>query len=101
MAAKKGMKMPPGFMSEEHRRRISEAKKGTPSTSPTKFVKGFIPWNKSLKGIHLSPHSEFRKGLTPWNIGIKRGLLSDEWRARISAGCKNRIVSEETKRKLS
>lgn len=24
--------------------------------------KGFIPWNKGLKGIHLSPSTEFKKG---------------------------------------
>lgn len=26
------------------------------------FKKGHIPWNKGLKGIHLSPNSEFKKG---------------------------------------
>lgn len=26
------------------------------------FKKGLIPWNKNLKGIHLSPGSEFKKG---------------------------------------
>ena len=25
--------------------------------------KGFIPWNKGLKGIHLSPATEFKKGI--------------------------------------
>lgn len=28
------------------------------------FPKGHIPWNKGLKGIHLSPNSEFKKGRT-------------------------------------
>jgi hypothetical protein len=28
----------------------------------SKFKKGNIPWNKDLKGIHLSPKSEFKKG---------------------------------------
>lgn len=27
--------------------------------------KGFIPWNKGLKGIHLSPSTEFKKGQRP------------------------------------
>lgn len=27
-----------------------------------RFRSGFIPWNKNLKGIHLSPASEFKKG---------------------------------------
>ena len=26
------------------------------------FQKGFTPWNKGLKGIHLSPKSEWKKG---------------------------------------
>jgi hypothetical protein len=26
------------------------------------FQPGLTPWNKDLKGIHLSPHSEFKKG---------------------------------------
>lgn len=26
------------------------------------FAPGFSPWNKDLKGIHLSPQSEFKKG---------------------------------------
>jgi hypothetical protein len=26
------------------------------------FEKGHIPWNKDLKGIHLSPTTEFKKG---------------------------------------
>lgn len=27
-----------------------------------RFTKGSQPWNKGLKGIHLSPHSEWKKG---------------------------------------
>jgi hypothetical protein len=26
------------------------------------FIKGFIPWNKEKKGLHLSEESEFKKG---------------------------------------
>lgn len=26
------------------------------------FVKGMVPWNKGIKGIHLSPETEFKKG---------------------------------------
>ena len=38
-------------------------KHGT-NTGPNKtsFKKGLIPWNKNIKGIHLSPASEFKKG---------------------------------------
>lgn len=28
------------------------------------------PWNKNLKGLHLSPKTEFKKGGVPWNKGI-------------------------------
>lgn len=28
----------------------------------TSFKKGVVPWNKGLKGIHLSPKSEWKKG---------------------------------------
>ena len=28
----------------------------------TSFKKGHIPWNKGIKGIHLSPVTEFKKG---------------------------------------
>lgn len=31
------------------------------------FGDGSVPWNKNLKGIHLSPKSEFKKGMIPWN----------------------------------
>ena len=33
------------------------------------YEKGNKPWNKQLKGIHLSPGSEFKKGMPPWNKG--------------------------------
>lgn len=47
------------------------------------FKKGHTPWNKGMKGIHLSPKSEFKKGehpspktefkkgKNPWNTGTK------------------------------
>lgn len=27
-----------------------------------RFKKGHIPWNKNIKGLHLSPDTEFKKG---------------------------------------
>ncbi len=35
--------------------------------SPSQFPKGHAPWNKDLKGIHLSPESEFTAGMAPLN----------------------------------
>lgn len=41
------------------------------------FKKGSTPWNKDLKGIHLSPNSEFKKGqrvgeaVNTWRGGIQ------------------------------
>lgn len=43
------------------------------SSESTQFKKGFTPWNKDKKGIHLSVKSEFKKGMIPWNKG-KSGL---------------------------
>ena len=40
------------------------------------FIKGQIPWNKDLKGIHLSPDSGFKKGNIPWN----KGLIGDKYK---------------------
>jgi len=33
----------------------------------SRFEKGYIPWNKGLKGIHHSPKTEFKKGHLPHN----------------------------------
>ena len=35
----------------------------------TRMRVGKYPWNKGLKGIHLSPDSEFKKGNIPWIEG--------------------------------
>jgi len=34
--------------------------------NPGYFKKGCKPWNKGLKGIHISPKTEFKKGHQPW-----------------------------------
>ena len=60
------------------------------------FKKGNTPWNKNLKGIHLSSKSEwkkgkipknavlFKKGETPWNKGkndvMPRGKNHPSWK---------------------
>lgn len=45
------------------------------STNKGQFKKSHKPWNKNLKGIHLSPSSEFKKGSIPINkcpIGTRK-----------------------------
>ena len=47
-------------------------------------------WNKGLKGVQKA-----------WNKGIKTGPMPEEYRKKISEAGKNRIVTEETKLKIS
>jgi hypothetical protein len=55
-------------LSEECKRKISESNKKIKHIG--QFAIGTIPWNKNLKGIHLSPKSEWKKGETPENSMI-------------------------------
>ena len=38
------------------------------------FRKKHKPWNRNVKGIHLSPKTEFKKGQKPWNTGLPEHL---------------------------
>lgn len=71
-------------------------KKPIRNSGRTCFKGGNIPWNKNLKGIHLSPQSEFKKGqyLAENNVNWKNGITKlnrlirgmpefREWRERI------------------
>jgi len=79
--------------SKEHREKLSKVKLGKRLSEEHKEkLKGRIPWNKDLKGIHLSPETEFKKGHVSWNKGIKG--LTIPW----NKGIKH---TEETKRKIS
>tara|TARA_R110002074_G_scaffold85510_2_gene189053 strand:- start:1097 stop:1684 length:588 start_codon:yes stop_codon:yes gene_type:complete len=97
------------YHSEESRRKMSEAKKGT-----------YIPWNKGKKtgqqarlGAVLSEETKKKisastKGRIPWNKGKKigdkckpKGGLSDETRRKLSANQQGRVYSEEAKRNMS
>lgn len=47
------------------------------------------PWNKGIKGIHLSPTTEFKKGIKPWNTGkayrascLTCGEKTSQWNSR-------------------
>lgn len=60
--------------------------------------KGQIPWNKNLKGIHLSPKSEFKKGSIPWIKGKKH---SEDTKLKLSERRMGTTLSEEIKDKIS
>ena len=50
------------------------------------------------KGKHYSPRTEFKKGHKPWTTGKK---MSVEFRQKLSESHKNKIISDETRKKLS
>jgi hypothetical protein len=52
-----------------------EKKKGT-------FKEGHIPWNKDLKGIHLSPTTEYKEGQTA-------GEKSNMWKGGVQHNAKD------------
>ena len=78
VASRKGI-----HLSEEHKRKISEAKKGKHTSPNAEFKKGHKAWNKgkitseeqkvkistTMKGKHNSPNTEFKKGQEAWNKG--------------------------------
>lgn len=53
-----GKKRPSGLAYKIVKDNPTWFKKGVPHPRP----KGIIPWNKDIKGIHLSPDTEFKKG---------------------------------------
>lgn len=85
--------------SEEHKRKISEAMKGR--LSPMKGRKR--PDVSARKGAHNPKISEALRGRKRPDVSGKlRGrIVSEETRSRISASNKGRIVSEDTKKKIS
>ena len=65
-------------LTQEHRMRISQARKGQQNTLGKHWKRNDIPWNKGIQGIHFSPKTEFKKGITPWNKGLEGYKLGKE-----------------------
>ena len=59
------------------------------------FKTGFVPWNKNIKGLHLSPATEFTPGQTPINylpvgtVRVRTFRHKDEQRAFIKTADPN------------
>lgn len=77
----------------KHKEHISEARKGQQNTLGKHWNRSDIPWNKGLKGIHLSPKTEFQKGMIPWNKG-KKGNLSLAERKKKSEKMKTMLAEK-------
>lgn len=68
------------------------------------FKKGNIPWNKGLKGIHLSLRTEFKKGNPAPKTAFKKGYIP--WHKgkkcpQLSLAKIGHKVSKETREKIS
>jgi len=85
----------PNYFKEYHKKHYVKTER-QPGT--TEFKKGNVPWNKNLKGIHLSPKTEFttervsgpnnnnwKGGITPVVEKIRKGKDSREWRKSVFA----------------
>ena len=87
-------------LSEETRRKLSEANKG--KNNP---FYGKTPWNKGKKGIYTHTHETKQKmseaAKKRENQPMKGKHHSEETRRKMSEAAKHRTFSEETKRKIS
>lgn len=92
-------------LSEEHKKRISEANKGKEFSEEWKrnhseVMKGHAAWNKGKKMSeeYCRKNSEGHKGQVPWNKGIPR---SEEEKKKMSESLKGKSHSEEMRKKIS
>ena len=89
--------------SESRSKKLSDALRGKPNGR--KGIPMSEEQKEKLRGREFSDEhkkhlSEAMTGRPSWNTGLKVGPLSDEHKAKISAGSKGRIVSDETRLKL-
>jgi group I intron endonuclease len=105
------------IVSKQTREKMSQSRKGKKGTTGS-FLPGNIPWNKGKKITNppiRGPMSEAtkakisasKKGNIPWNKGKKiinppiRKQMSESTKAKLSAFRKGKLLSEETKNKIS
>lgn len=89
-------------LSDEHKRKISESLKGHKVSKEARrkiseSLKSHPSWNKGLKGEEYLKHFKNRK-LNAARIGKP---LSDKHKQKIGDALRGKLVSEETKRKMS
>lgn len=92
------------IVTEEVRRKISEANTGRPGPNRGKTFSEETRRKQSLrrKGKPVSEaHRQTMLGRTPWNKGKKLPPLSDETRSKMSEVRKGKPKSEEHRRKIS
>lgn len=58
---------------DEHKQKLSAAKKGMSIVHKGSFKKGNKPWNTGTKGVMKPNEGSFTKGSIPWNKGKKGG----------------------------
>jgi hypothetical protein len=94
-------------ISDKTKQKMSQAKLGKPSNSPTKFTKGQTPWNKDTKGAQIA----WNKGIPAEQSHLYGKPKSEETKRRISeaqkgkprppgSGMIGKKHSEETKQKI-
>ena len=67
------------------------------------FKEKHKPWNKGIKGMHLSLGSEFKKGIIPWNKGRGKGWVDQSGYRKIFDNTKEHryIMGQYLGRKLN
>lgn len=87
-------------LSEEHKRKISEALKGKTVSDETRRKLSEANQGKKLTEERKAKLLASNTGRTPWNKG-KTGCYSDESLQKMSQSSKGRVLSEKHKQRLS
>jgi hypothetical protein len=82
--------------SEEHKRKLSEASKGVPRKPLSEETRRRM--SEAHKGVPLG--KEHRRKISETKKGVPRKPLSEEHKRKLSEALKGRQISEETRRKI-